>query len=423
MEEILNIYKVTISGYWWIIAPVALFFILKNIWLNYRYGEFLKNLKWVMLEVKFPQDTTKSPKAIEQFFSGLHAVEKKLKFKDKYIKCELPTWFSVELISKEGTIHIFVRTQEKFRNLVESHIYSQYPDAEISEAEDYVSELPKGIPNQEYDVWGTELLLTKPDAYPIRTYPVFFEEREAEERNDPIAGLFEFLSSLDSQEHVWIQILVSPTGDDWKKQGEKLVDELMSKKAEVKKGGLIGEEASSWFKTFIDGIVEFLFGIFGESKEEKESEARSVDLSPGKKEVVLAIEKNIAKLGFKTIIRYIYWTKKDSFSKDKTAAIGGFWKQFNTQNLNGFKPNKKVTPGWAKIFKLRREKPQKRIFVQWYKKRYFSFKDFSQRGFVFNIEELATIFHIPIKFVKAERIPRIEAKKGGPPAGLPIEQI
>lgn len=419
MEELINIYKVALS-YWWIIAPMALFFILRAIWLGYIQGEFLKSIKWTLLEIKFPREAVKSPKAMEQFFSGLHVVQKKLKFKDKYLKGEIPTWFSIEILGKEGVIHIFVRTPDKFRNLVESQIYAQYPEAEIFEVEDYVIELPAGIPTKEYDVWGTELILDKPDAYPIRTYPVFFEEREIEERTDPIAGLFEFLSSLGPQEHAWIEILISPTDDKWKEEGEKLVGQLIGKKVKATKRGLIIEEVSSWIQALGKGISEFFFGAAETKAEEiKTLESIMAYLSPGQKEVVSAVEKNIAKLGFKTIIRELYWAEKDDFSKDKTAAIGGFFKQFNTQNLNGFKPNKKITPGWAKILKKRREPGQKRHLVAMYKKRYFPFKRFSERGFVFNTEELATIFHIPIKFVKVERMPEIEAKKGGPPGELP----
>lgn len=420
MNEILNIYKIVL-GYWWIILPVVLFFILRKIWLDYICTKFINEIKWTLLEIKFPQETVKSPKAMEQFFNGLHAVQKKLKFKDKYIKGESPSWFSVEIIGREGKIHIFIRTQDKFRNLVESQIYAQYPDAEISETEDYITALPKDIPNQEYDVWGTELLLTQPDAYPIRTYPVFFEEREIEERTDPIAGLFEFLSSLNPQEHAWIQILISPTDDKWKDEGEKLVEELIGKKVKRTKKGLILEEAKSFASAFGGGIRDFFFGSGGEPEKKQELESLMAHLTPGQRDVVLAIEKNIAKLGFKTIIRELYWTKKDEFSKDKVAAVGGFFKQFNTQNLNGFMPNKKVSPGWAKVFKKRREPAQKRFFVDMYKNRYFPFASFSKRGFVFNTEELATIFHIPIKFVKVERMPRIEAKKGGPPTELPTE--
>lgn len=424
MTEILEIYssvfKILLS-YWWIITPVTLFFILKFLYTSYLFSEFIKNLKWTILEVKFPQEAVKSPKAMEQFFGGLHATQRKLKFKDKYIKGEMFTpYYSVELTSDSGEIHIYIRTLDKYRNLVESLIYSQYSDAEIFEADDYVSKMPE-IPSKEYDMWGTELLLTQPDAYPIRTYPIFFEEKMIEERNDPIAGLFEFLSSLNQDEHVWMQILINPTDDTWKKDGEKLVSKIMGREVKENKGGsLIITETLNWVSQFTKEVIDFIMGQTGEPKEEERKVSDTmVSLSPGEKDVVLSIEKNIAKLGFKTIIRYMYWGHKDVFSKDKTASLGGFFKQFNTQNLNGFKPNKMVTPGHGKIFKKKRAPGQKRFFISWYKRRLFPFKKFEKRGFVFNTEELATIFHIPIKMVKGERIPRIEAKKGGPPASLP----
>ena len=419
MTNILHIYKIVLLGYWWILLPLALFFILRMVWLNYIRSEYLKSLKWVILEINFPREAVKSPKAMEQIFSGLHAVERKLKFKDKYLKGEFPTWFSIEIVGDGGMIHIFIRTPEKYRNLVESQIYAQYPEAEIFEAQDYINNLPIGIPNKDYDVWGTELILTQPDAYPIRTYPFFFQEKEIEERTDPIAGLFEFLSSLNPEEHVWLQILVSPTDDDWKKEGEKLVGKILGKDVKSSpKGLLIIQETRGWAEAFANGIKEFFLGPSTKSEEEKKVESVAAYLSPGQKEVVTAVEANIAKLGLRTMIRELYWAHKDIFSKDKTAAIGGFFKQFNTQNLNGFKPNKMVTPGRGKIFKKRREPGQKRYLVRLYKKRQFLFHK-PGRGFVFNTEELATIFHIPLKYVKVERIPRIEAKKGGPPSKLP----
>lgn len=421
MEDFLNIYK-AVLGYWWIVAPVALFFILRAIWLSYVRSEFLKSLKWIILEIRIPRDVIKTPKAMEQFFAGLHAAGKEPGFKEKYFKGEIPPWHSLEIVGREGSIHFFIRTQGKFRDLIESQIYAQYPQAEIFEIEDYINNLPVGIPNKDYDITGAELILEKKDAYPIRTYPVFFEEKEAEERTDPIAGLFEFLNSLNPQEHAWIQVLVSPTGDEWKKEGEKLVGELIGKKVKATKKGLIVEEVSNWMQAFTTGISEFLFGG-GETKAEEEKKVESIMayLSPGQKEVVSAVEKNIAKLGFKTMIRYIYWAKKDVFNKDKIAAIGGFFKQFNTQNLNGFKPNKRMAPGRGKIFKKRREVGQKRFFAQLYKTRSLPFKSLSGRGFVFNTEELATVFHIPTKFVEVEKMAKIEAKKAGPPTRLPTE--
>jgi hypothetical protein len=424
MREILNVYRDLFVGYWWIIAPVALFLFLRYFWVNYLISKYLMGLRWILLEVKFPRGVVKTPKAMEQFFAGLHAAERKRKFKEKYIKGELPPWFSIEMVGHAGTIRFFIRGQEKYRNLIESHLYAQYPEAEIVEAEDYVDSIPLGTPTKDFDAWGTELILTKPDAYPIRTYPVFFEEKEAEERTDPIAGLFEFLSSLHRDENIGIQILISPAGDDWKKDGEKLVAKIVGKevKEDKKKGLLIIEEGKNWASELSNGIARF-FG-FGTAAEKKEEKVQSVVpfLTPGQKETVLAVERNIAKLGFKTMIRFMYWAPKDIFDKDKSTVAAGYFRQFNTQNLNGFKANKAVTPGRGRIFKKRREPGQKRIFVARYKKRYFPFHKIKTKGFVFNTEELATICHLPGKFVEAQRLMKIEAKKSSPPADLPISQ-
>jgi len=420
MTGILNIYKVIFLSYWWIWLPIALFFALRWIWLEYLHKKFLDGLEWIVLEVKFPREAIKTPKAMEQFFTGLHATERKLKFKDKYIKGEIPVWFSIEIVGRGGMIHIYVRTQSKYRNLIESSLFSQYPDAEISEVEDYVNTFPKGIPGEGFDLWGTELILTEADAYPIRTYPFFFQEREAEERTDPLANLFEFLSSLGPKEQVWMQILVSPTGDDWKKDGEKLVAKILGKEVKSsEKGSLVIKEARGWAGAFGTELRNFFFGTAEKSEDKKDVKDVAAYLSPGEKEAVAAIEANIAKLGFKTVIRYMYWGLGEAFVKDKISALGGFFKQFNTQNLNGFMPNKKMITGPGKIFKKSKEIKRKQFFVGIYKKRFFPFRKIKSRGFVFNTEELATVFHIPSKYVKVVKMPTVEARKGGPPSTLP----
>ncbi|MBD3282618.1 MAG: hypothetical protein GF387_03385 [Candidatus Portnoybacteria bacterium] len=421
---IIDIYKIAFNillSYWWIAAPIVLFLILKRLWLNHKRTEFIKDLKWVVLEIRIPRNVVKTPKAMEQFFSGLHVSKKDPDFKEKYFKGMIPTWHSVEIVGKGGNIHFYVRTQEKFRNLVESQIYAQYPQAEISEVPDYMPEMPKGIPNKDYDSLVSELILTKPDAYPIRTYPYFFEEREAEERTDPIAGLFEFLNTLNPGENVWIHILINPTGDEWKEEGEKEVSKILGKEVKKsKKGGLIMQETHGWASAIGDGIKELFFGPSSSSKEAESVQEAKEYLTPGQKEVVSAIEKNISKLGYKTVIRFTYWAPKDIFSKDRISSVAGFFAQFNTQNLNGFKPSKAITTKF-KLFKKRREASQQRYLTSMFRKRKFPFSKISTRGFVLNTEELATIFHIPTKQVELEKVGKLEAKKSGPPPELPTE--
>ena len=413
--------------YWWIIAPVALFFVLRELWLDYVQMKFTGSIKWTLLEIKIPREVQKTPKAMEQVFAGLHGIHKNPNFVERWFEGKIQEWFSLEIIGKGGDIHFLIRTPEKFRNLVEAQFYAQYPDAEITEVEDYTAAIPSNIPSKDYELWGTELILTKNDAYPIRTYPYFFDEAKEEERIDPLASLSEVLSYLSPEEHIWIQILVRPAGEKWKDDGEKLVEKLIGKKVSVTKKGMVLEEANSWLEVAKESLHEFLFGGMSidasktKDKKDQTLESLMLYLSPGQRDAVTAIEKNIAKLGLETIIRFVYWAKSDIFSKANTAAVIGAFKQFNTQDLNGFKPNGKIKPSIDYFFKKRREFYRKVSLLNNYKKRYFPQRSFSKRGFVFNTEELATIYHIPGKIVEAEAMPRIEAKKGGPPVGLPTE--
>lgn len=412
--------------YWWFIPPVALFFIFRGLQLDYVRTKYINSLKWILLEIKIPKEVVKTPKAMEQIFAGLHGTEGSPNFIEKWFKGEVPDWFSLEIIGKGGDVHFLIRTLEDYRNLVEAQVYAQYPDAEIAEVEDYTNALPKNIPSDDYDIWGTELLLIKEDAYPIRTYPYFFEEAKEEERIDPLASLSEILSSLSPDEHIWIQILISATDDKWKEDGEKLVEKLIGKKVKVGKKGMILEEAHGWVDATRESLNDLFFGPSKAKETSRKHEERPIEnlmmyLTPGQREVVSEIEKNIAKLGFNTLIRFIYWAKADVFSGANKAAVIGAFKQFNTQNLNGFKKNSKISPSLDYWFVKRREFYRKVSVLNNYKKRYFPHQGFSKRGFVLNTEELATIYHIPGKIVAAPTMPRIEAKKGGPPAGLPTQ--
>jgi len=408
-------------GYWWIITPIALFFIFRELWLNYVKTKYLKSLEWILLEIKIPKESSKTPKAMEQIFIGLHGTESIPKPKEKWLSGKVPTWFSFEITGDGGFIHFYIRTLKVFRNLVEAQIYAQYPDAEITEVNDYTDVVPFRL-DSEYDAWGAEFILTKPDPYPIKTYPEFFKDEE-EKWIDPLASLGEVFSNLQTDEHIWIQILASPISNGWKEEGKKLIEKLIGREIKPSKKGVLKEEIFGWSEAFKESLNQLISGGGGASStQEKPSSASSPNLTPGEKEVVLAIERNISKMGYKVIVRVVYWGKTEVFNKANIAAIVGILKQFNSENLNGFKPNGKTMPKGKGLFKKKKEIYKKIKILREYKERFFPFDEFKSRGFVFNTEELATIFHIPSKVVEAVGVPRVEAKKGGPPSGLPINQ-
>ena len=297
-------------------------------------------------------------------------------------------------------------------------------------------------------MWGTELVLVRDDGYPIRTYKSFGGDlTKAEERIDPVAGVLEVISKVSAKEHIWLQLLLRPVMDEWKKEGEKLRDKLIGRKPPAKKG-FLGELIAPWLHE-----IRSLVGVMATGEElEPYEEAKSEDakaatlswMTKSEGEVVKAIEDNLNKFGFEVIFRFIYAGKKDVFSKSNVSAVMGALKQFGSQDLNSFKPNSAtktstVDYGWqAKTMRTAYRKKRlladyiKRAFPQYSKNipylhplifetlpivKWFTIRS---KPVVLNVEELATIYHFPTISVKAPLTPKVETKKGEPPSGLPV---
>ncbi len=50
-------------------------------------------------------------------------------------------------------------------------------------------------------------------------------------------------------------------------------------------------------------------------------------------------------------------------------------------------------------------------------------REFMEKYVILNTEELATLYHLPGINVKAPAVPRVDAKKGQPPMGLPTRDV
>lgn len=390
-----------------------------ELWHSYKKEQYLLSLKWVLLEVKPPPDVQKSPKIAENIFSALHAVYiKPVSWKERFFEGEVQPWFSFEIVGNGGEIGFYIRTLEGLRNLVEAQIFAQYSDAEIKIADDYVNLLPEYLPDDDYDMWGTELVFTKPNAFPIKTYPFFEEESGKDEfkRTDPLASLAETMSSLESGEHLWVQLLIRGTNDAWVKEAKADVDKLIGKEPKVQRD-FIGKT--------IDLIDQWLPGSTPAVEEKKKEEFSLMKLTTGQKFVLEQVEHKIAQLGFKSGYRFLYISRKDRFKGSRITSVVGYFKQFYLNDLNSFKPNKytwTVARGkFAWLFPSDKGIGYKK---EEFKRKQYLYQNYKKRAFVnqfimLGVEELATLFHLPGIGVKAPAFPRVEAKKGQPPVGLP----
>ncbi len=391
------------------------------IWLNYIQGVYAMRQKYVLLAIDVPKENELSPKAVEQVFAHLSGIYKSGNKKERYLRGYLMPSLSLELVSIEGYVQFLIRTPAKFRDLVEATIYAQYPNAEISEVGDYATEFKAEFPNEEYDIWGTELKLTNKQHYPIRTYPMF-EHSLSQTFYDPMASILEFFSRMQRGEQVWLQIVITPPRtDDWRKDGMRLVKKLIGARG-----------APSGMPGYVNIPSQVLRGIYetaaasviapGTSEERRNEENQPpslmLHLPPNERAVVEQVGMKISKIGWLTKMRLIYIGKHGVFTKDRISPLMGALRQFNTLDMNGFTLDSKTKTN-IDYFVNPRVNWRKRRLMLGYKYR----SNWRGRNlFIMNVEELATIFHFPVTtVVKAPRVQKTEAKRGEPPAALPVE--
>ena len=155
--------------------PLAIVFIwgVLQLWLYDRQGKFAAKQKYILLALDIPQNNAQSPRAVENMFAYLNGAQKSINLMEKWWEGAYQLSFSFEIVSIEGYIQFLIRTPESFRAFIETAIYTQYPDAEISQVEDYIIGTPDYFPNPEYDLWGSEFILTANPAFPIKLYEEF----------------------------------------------------------------------------------------------------------------------------------------------------------------------------------------------------------------------------------------------------------
>jgi len=411
--EVLKAVGQVFSYMWFFILPLAFYFVFKLLWLDHVQEKFRSSIEYTLLEIIAPRDIEKSPKLMEALFSGISGVWKSLSVKENYLKGEELHRFSFEIVSDGGVVHFYIRTPKVYRNLVEANLYAQYPAVEVNEVPDYVKNVPRIVPNRNWDLWGSDFELTKPDAYPILTYRKF-EESVTGKMIDPLASIIEVMGKVNSNHKLWLQYIIVPEAETWSNSGQQLIDEVFKGKAKPK--GILEKIIYDFF----DVARNIFSGTMGnvEFKAELKKDDRPIEfrLTPGEKEVLKALEENIGKNVFIVKMRFLYLGQKEGFDKTFVASFVGAIKQFNDQNLNSFRPesDSKTFANYI-LAQSRLRYRQRKIF-----QRYID-RSILGKKFILSSEELATVFHLPDMSVMAPSIFRVESKRGGAPSNLPIQ--
>ena len=427
---------------WWFLVFIILVPLVYSAWFFWRksmYKESFNN-DCIIMEMRIPREIKKNPRAMEQVFTAIYSLRNvQGTLAEKWWDGEVTRWYALEIVSFGGETHFYVRLYRKQKTLLEAAFLSYYPDLELIEVDDYTDRLPKSIKEieeQGYNLWGTEVVLSREDAYPIKTYEEF-ESPDEDKQYDTMASFFELFSSLKREEIIGFQILIAPKELEWWKKWEGLLNQLNTKENKKKMG-----TDTSFPSDFGLGPLP-MFEVHKPDKDDM-SFFRTAFRTPGETDVLKAVENNLSKVAFDTLIRFIYLSPKSTFMDSiPRRGVKGVLNQFATLNLNSFKFNDKTAVGTARVLLfhfpyifphvraqykksrniynyVRREVPEENFIGKLFTSKIFNW-NFHSKRFTMNTECLATLYHPPTFLaLTAPHVKRIESRKGGPPAGLAI---
>jgi hypothetical protein len=386
--------------------PLVLVGAAWEIWVDLKRSEFIASQDCILLEIKPPRSIEKTPLAMEAVLSGIHLSPGEGTWYKKYFKGAVRPWWSLEIASIEGQVHFFVWTRSSYRRIIEAQIYSQYPGAQVVEAPDY-TRLINGEPG-EWEIWGCDFVESKAGPYPIRTYIDYGLDKVAKEPEqvDPLSNLIEFMGSMGKGEYLWLQLPIrvhkgekyhklnaSGKPYTWKDEAKEVVDELRKKTV-------------TKFKD--PGTGATLEGFPNPTK--------------GQMETMAAIERNTSKLAFDVGARGIYISRPENFSSTVIAGLTGIFKQFSSEEWNGFKP-----AGWMTAFNdypwefavEHRKNETRKALIEAYRRRSYFYQPFKGEYMTMSTEELATIYHIPSGATETPSFQRIQSSTSDAPSNLP----
>jgi hypothetical protein len=407
----------------WVPIMYLIFLAGFHMWKEYKEEHAKASWKWVLLAIDVPQLNIQTPRAVEQMFAHLAGAYDKVNIAQKFWHGYKQRFFSFEIVSIEGYIQFLVRTEVALRDLVESAVYAQYPDAEIVEVHDYIDTVPTVYPNDTHDIWAADFGLAEDDAFPLRTYEAFEHSISRDETlKDPMGTFLESFTRLGTGEQMWFQILIEPASNEWKEKALAKVQEIIGDKTgkHAPHGSVFADSLVKGSMRTLEAVGDELFNREAGGHEEVRAANRPNDvtyLTPGQKKILEKIEDKIAKIGFKSKIRAVYVAKKDVYNPFRgVQALQGAINQFNVPSANSLVPKYQMQ-AWYFLKHWRMGK-RKTLLMKSYKKRKIKA---GANPCILNIEELATIWHFPMSHVKTPMIVKASDKRGEPPASLPMQ--
>ena len=416
-------------------GPILAMYAAFEMWHHFVTDRFIVGMQWTLFEIEVPREVEKTPMAMELILTNAmyHASQKGIW--ETWIVGAPHFWFSLEIAGVDGRVGFYVRTPSRVRDLIETQIYAQYPQAKVRECEDYTLRVPYDAPNKDWYVWGCEFKLEFPSAIPIRTYKDYGLDKPSDKEQqkiDPLTPTIEYLGSLRKGQQIWVQHVIRAAKTAYH-----------SHKTHEHQGWV--EEAQEEMSRVMAPYTQEFFTRAAADKASPAGEpiGYQIRLPDPVSAKIKKMQEKIQKLGFDIGTRVVVvaeakYVSQAEFDGMRRAARLLF-RQFSNPDLNSFvRVNAtQFDAPWADPTGLALWKWKNKM-LNWYRLRIFYHPPFlysfnypklismlfipsgKPNINVLNVEEIATIFHLPGQVSQAPAFKRVDSRVAKPPANLPV---
>ena len=288
---------------------------------------------------------------------------------------------SFEIVAQNKVIKFYFAAQGKLVNTIEQQLLAQYPDAHLEEAEDYNLFSPTG------QILGAYLQFARPVGFPIRTYKKI--------ESDPMSAITNTLSKLEADEAVGIQYIVRSAKGTWRDRGLAIAKRIQ--------GGASVEEALSGKKKSGSKFGDSLRSEKNLQARRQEDQNRNSRISPQAEEAVKGIEEKASRSGMDANIRLVISAPNAARAQGILGEVFNAFSQFNIYE-------------YGNSFVRAIPHSKKRVI------RRFIYRDFEPaQRVVFNTEEMASLWHLPLPWTDTPNIFWMKARRAPAPINTPSD--
>ncbi|MCK5212124.1 type IV secretion system DNA-binding domain-containing protein, partial [Candidatus Parcubacteria bacterium] len=295
--------------------------------------------------------------------------------------------YSFEIVASKKQIAWYAVAPREQARYIEQQIHSRYPEAVIEEVSDYNIFSPSSITKAGY------LRTSRPLIFPIKTYN--------KQESDPLNSIINVMSKLGENESLAIQYIVRSARPGWHRRGKGIGKRMME-------GKTVTEAIRLSSRNPVMAVVADLWQTTKPMTEAEKLKQQSAmpRLTQMEEEMLKGIEEKTSKAGLNVNLRVIVSADNAGNAKIYLENLGSAYSQYNLYEY-----------GNSFINKIRIGNQKKLIND-------FIYRRFERKiAFLINSEEMASLYHLPLRNVETPNILWLSAKKASVPNNIPTTGI